>query len=281
MPKTRSPSSPIPASPAASPRRRPTVHVLAAPRRRWPGRARPPRRCSARLPPCPPPRIDSCRRARAAAPSRPRRWRRRSRRSCRKTPSSSMRRSPSASRSTPARRTPPPHDWLQLTGGAIGDGLPLATGAADRRARPPRRQPSGRRLGALHGAGAVDAGAREPRRHHRHPLQPPLRHPRRRARQRRRGRPARASRELFSLGDPDIDWVRSPTASASKRRAPRRWSSSPISSPPPTAARPVPDRAGDSVGTRDFGPPGNGLFAFRVYQAGAIDRRIPSSCRLP
>ena len=24
----------------------------------------------------------------------------------------------------------PPHDWLQLTGGAIGQGLPLATGAA-------------------------------------------------------------------------------------------------------------------------------------------------------
>jgi acetolactate synthase-1/2/3 large subunit len=27
-------------------------------------------------------------------------------------------------------RNAPPHDWLQLTGGAIGDGLPLATGAA-------------------------------------------------------------------------------------------------------------------------------------------------------
>ena len=27
-------------------------------------------------------------------------------------------------------RNAPPHDWLQLTGGAIGDGLPMATGAA-------------------------------------------------------------------------------------------------------------------------------------------------------
>jgi acetolactate synthase-1/2/3 large subunit len=30
----------------------------------------------------------------------------------------------------PATQAAAPHDWLQLTGGAIGDGLPLATGAA-------------------------------------------------------------------------------------------------------------------------------------------------------
>ena len=30
----------------------------------------------------------------------------------------------------PLTRRAPPHDWLQLTGGAIGDGLPLSTGAA-------------------------------------------------------------------------------------------------------------------------------------------------------
>ena len=30
----------------------------------------------------------------------------------------------------PGTRNAAPHDWLQLTGGAIGDGLPLATGAA-------------------------------------------------------------------------------------------------------------------------------------------------------
>ncbi|WP_239507378.1 thiamine pyrophosphate-dependent enzyme, partial [Klebsiella pneumoniae] len=30
----------------------------------------------------------------------------------------------------PATHDAPPHDWLQLTGGAIGIGLPLATGAA-------------------------------------------------------------------------------------------------------------------------------------------------------
>jgi acetolactate synthase I/II/III large subunit len=31
----------------------------------------------------------------------------------------------------------PPHDWLTLTGGAIGQGLPVATGAAFRVPRPP------------------------------------------------------------------------------------------------------------------------------------------------
>ena len=31
---------------------------------------------------------------------------------------------------TPATAGCPPHDWLQLTGGAIGVGLPMATGAA-------------------------------------------------------------------------------------------------------------------------------------------------------
>ena len=30
----------------------------------------------------------------------------------------------------PRMQAAPPHDWLQLTGGAIGDGLPMATGAA-------------------------------------------------------------------------------------------------------------------------------------------------------
>ena len=39
-------------------------------------------------------------------------------------------RSPSAAASSANTIAAPPHDWLQITGGAIGCGLPLATGAA-------------------------------------------------------------------------------------------------------------------------------------------------------
>ena len=65
-----------------------------------------------------------------------------------------------ASTSTPTPRAP--HDWLQITGGAIGDGLPRGDRRGDRlRARQaPRAQPAGRRLGDVFAAGAVDAGAR-------------------------------------------------------------------------------------------------------------------------
>ena len=70
------------------------------------------------------------RRSRRAVRSRPRRSRTRSRRCCRSRRSWPTRASPSAARFFPATRAAAPHDWLQVTGGAIGGGLPLATGAA-------------------------------------------------------------------------------------------------------------------------------------------------------
>ena len=69
----------------------------------------------------------------------------------------------------------PRHDWLCLTGGAIGYGLPVATGAAVAAPRPQGAVPAGRRQRDVHVPGAVDAGARGARRDHRDPEQPVLR----------------------------------------------------------------------------------------------------------
>ena len=82
-------------------------------------------------------------------------------------------------------RGAPPHDWLQLTGGAIGDGLPMATGAAI--ACPDRP------VLCLEGDGSAmynvqslwTQGAREPQRHDLDHEQPLLCHPQGRARERR------------------------------------------------------------------------------------------------
>lgn len=68
----------------------------------------------------------------------------------------------------------PPHDWLTLTGGAIGQGLPVAVGAAV--AAPDRR--GGPRVGRqchVHHPVLVDDGTRGSRRHHHPPQQPLLR----------------------------------------------------------------------------------------------------------
>ena len=67
----------------------------------------------------------------------------------------------------PATRNAHPHTWLQNMGGSIGIGMPLATGAAV--ACPDRKvlEHPGRRQRDVHDPGAVDAGAREPRHHHR------------------------------------------------------------------------------------------------------------------
>jgi thiamine pyrophosphate-dependent acetolactate synthase large subunit-like protein len=54
----------------------------------------------------------------------------------------------------------------------------------------------------------VDAGAREARRHDHHPVEPALRHPRWRACQVGAGAPGKTARDLFDLGNPDLDWVR-------------------------------------------------------------------------
>ena len=88
----------------------------------------------------------------------------------------------------------PPHDWLNNSGGSIGYGMPVATGAAI--ACPDRK------VLALEGDGSamytVQAlwthGARGAGRHHRHLRQPQLPDPARRADEcrRRQSRPARA-----------------------------------------------------------------------------------------
>ncbi len=100
----------------------------------------------------------------------------------------------------------PPHDWLQLTGGAIGDGLPLSTGAAV--GAPGRRvidlQADG---SALYTVQALWTQARERldvttvilanRRYA--ILQGELKQV--------GAAPGEASRTLFDLGNPDLDWV--------------------------------------------------------------------------
>ena len=63
-------------------------------------------------------------------PSRPRRWRRPWAPRCPRAPSSSTRATPSGLFVPGATAGAPRHDWLTLTGGAIGIGLPMATGAA-------------------------------------------------------------------------------------------------------------------------------------------------------
>ena len=100
----------------------------------------------------------------------------------------------------------PPHDWLQLTGGAIGDGLPLSTGAAV--GAPGRRVITLQADGsALYTVQALWTQAREKldvttvilanRRYA--ILQGEL--------QQVGAEPGEASRTLFDLGNPDLDWV--------------------------------------------------------------------------
>lgn len=106
----------------------------------------------------------------------------------------------------PATADAAPHDWLQLTGGAIGDGLPMATGAAV--GAPGRRVINLQADGsALYTVQALWTQARENlavttvifsnRRYAilQHELQQVG------------AAPGDASRTLFSLGNPDLDWV--------------------------------------------------------------------------
>ena len=99
-----------------------------------------------------------------------------------------------------------PHDWLQLTGGAIGDGLPMSTGAAI--GAPGRRvidlQADG---SALYTVQALWTQARENL-----PVTTVLLSNRRYAilqgeLQQVGAAPGEASRTLFDLGNPDLDWV--------------------------------------------------------------------------
>ncbi len=119
----------------------------------------------------------------------------------------------------------PRHDWLTLTGGAIGQGMPVATGAAV--ACPDRKvaEPRGRRQRDVHAAVAVDAGARGPRRHHDHLRQPLVRDPQpravagRRAHRRQRGRLSSTSRARRSTSS---SLARGMGVDATRRRDRRR-----------------------------------------------------------
>jgi acetolactate synthase-1/2/3 large subunit len=107
----------------------------------------------------------------------------------------------------PGWRAAAPHDWLQLTGGAIGDGLPMATGAAI--AAPGRRVVTLQADGsALYTLQALWTQARE-----RLDVTTVLLANRRY--QILQGElaavgatPGPAAASLFDLGDPVIDWVR-------------------------------------------------------------------------
>ena len=101
----------------------------------------------------------------------------------------------------------PPHDWLCLTGGAIGQGLPVAVGAAV--ACPDRRviafESDGSALYTLQSL--VDDGPRGPGRDHHRAQQPVLRRAEHGAQPgRRRGRRPRA-RQMLDLTGPDLDFV--------------------------------------------------------------------------
>ncbi len=81
----------------------------------------------------------------------------------------------------------PPHDWMNNMGGSIGLGLPAGHRRRGGVPRPQGRVPRGRRQRHVHAAGALDAGARRPRRDHRGLRQPHLRDPAARADRRPRG----------------------------------------------------------------------------------------------
>jgi acetolactate synthase I/II/III large subunit len=100
-----------------------------------------------------------------------------------------------------------PHDWLQLTGGAIGDGLPLSTGAAV--ASPGRRVVNLQADGsALYTVQALWTQARE-----RLDVTTVILSNRAYAiliaeMANVGARPGKTAQGMFSLGDPDLDWVR-------------------------------------------------------------------------
>ena len=125
-----------------------------------------------------------------------------------------------------------PHDFLRLVGGAIGDGLPLATGAAV--GAPGRRviglQADGSALYTCRRCGRRPASAS---------TSPPSSSPTAAtpsstaSSPRSARRPARPRAPSSTSAIPTSTGSASPTASASRRRAPRRWSPSPTSSPTP------------------------------------------------
>lgn len=67
------------------------------------------------------------------------------------------------------------HDWMQLTGGAIGSGMPMADRCSRGSPWPPDCESRSRRLRALHRSVTLDTSPRRPGRHDDHSLQSALR----------------------------------------------------------------------------------------------------------
>ena len=99
-----------------------------------------------------------------------------------------------------------PHDWLQITGAAIGSGLPMATGAAIAAPGRLRGRTAGGRIGNVYAAGVVDAGARAAADHDGPALEPEdqillgeLTNVGANA--------GRVALDMMDLGNPDIAWT--------------------------------------------------------------------------
>ena len=116
-----------------------------------------------------------------------------------------------------------PHDWLQITGGAIGHAFPLRHRRRDRLPGPQGRVPAGRRRRHVLAAGAVDAGAREARRGQRGVRQPHLQDPARRTAAGGRASPAAPRTSCSTSRAPNSTGRSSPAAWAWRRRAWTRW----------------------------------------------------------
>jgi acetolactate synthase-1/2/3 large subunit len=101
----------------------------------------------------------------------------------------------------------PRHDLLTLTGGAIGQGLPSALGAAVACPAAGDRA-GGRRLGHVHRAGAVDHGARAAARDRHHLQQRVVLGAQHRAGRVGAGEPGPRSRAQLDLGAPQLDFAR-------------------------------------------------------------------------
>ena len=196
------------------------VHELAAPdadvlrrlARRWSTRsapAAPSPPCSRRPDPTPPDRLAD---GRDGLPGDRRRC-------CRRARSSPTRRVTSGLTLAADTAGAPPHDVLALTGGAIGQGLPVAVGAAVACPDRPVIGLAGGRLQHVHDPVAVDDGPRAARCDRRHLQQPLLRHSEHGARARGRAGGGPEGQGAARPGPPDLDFVKLGSAFG----VPSRW----------------------------------------------------------
>ncbi|WP_456316659.1 thiamine pyrophosphate-dependent enzyme [Teichococcus aestuarii] len=133
----------------------------------------------------------------------------------------------------------PPHDWLHITGGAIGCGMPLATGAAigaGGQRRVINLQADG---SAMYTLQALWTQARE-----RLPVTTIILSNRKYQiligeYQNVGANPGPTAMSMLDLSNPDIDWLRRPAAWVWRRPAPPRWSNAPTCwrSPAPSRRR--------------------------------------------